>query len=423
MEDFAALLEKYRPAVRRYVQLHIGPWADADDVMQEISLTAYQKFGQLKNPEAFRAWLLRIAQNKCRDYFREQARRQEIPLEEAALPALSDGRFGPSAADTVRQTLDCLGERDRQILALCYLQELPQAEIARRLGIPLGTVKSRLYTARQNFKARYPYRGPERKGEWIMKTMPKTMPPYRIEETGLAPFPVQWEELMGWFLVPRLGEKLTWGMYDCPSGQCSHIFDMRVTGKAVVHGIEGEELTARESACSDKDDVVERTFVAQLTDTHCRYLAAIRTDGDVRSYITFLDEEAFQPNWGFGEDNCGNEIHLSPKGNIRREGDRVTAADKPFLLDIVGRYRVTVGEKSYDTVCVMDVESYNSGVVTEQFLDKNGRTVLWRRFNRDDWAMERYGEPWTRQLPENQRITVNGRTYVHWYDCITDYIL
>jgi len=42
---------------------------------------------------------------------------------------------------------------------------------------------------------------------------------------------------------------------------------------------------------------------------------------------------------------------------------------------------------------------------------------------RNDWAMDRYKQPWTELLPENDRLTVNGTTYVNWYDCISDYIL
>lgn len=186
--------------------------------------------------------------------------------------------------------------------------------------------------------------------------------------------------------------------------------------------IKGVELTAREAAYSDKVDVINRTFVAQLTDTHCRYLATIRNDGDVRNYITFLDGDEFMLNWGFGEDNCGNETNLTPKSDIQRNGSVVTSIDKDFLLDIVGRYTVTINGKSYDTVCVMDIETYNCGVVSEQYLDQNGRTILWRRFNRDNWAIDHYKKLWSEQLPANEQIIVNGTTYVHWYDCITDYI-
>ena len=72
---------------------------------------------------------------------------------------------------------------------------------------------------------------------------------------------------------------------------------------------------------------------------------------------------------------------------------------------------------------MIDAGAYEEGVVTEQYLDRNGRTILWRRFNRNDWMQDSYKRPWTELLPENERITVDGETYVHWYDCITDYIL
>ena len=82
-----------------------------------------------------------------------------------------------------------------------------------------------------------------------------------------------------------------------------------------------------------------------------------------------------------------------------------------------------INGKTYDTICVMDIAAYDEGVVSEQFLDANGRTVLWRRFNADDWRYGRYGKRWSEMYPENETLTVNGETYVHWYDCITDYIL
>lgn len=423
MDEFEKLLESERISVERFVRFRMSDTADAEDILQEVFLAAYQKFPQLKNRDAFKSWLLSIARNKCSDYFRRRAAQPEILVEELTDREFSDSRHGASVVDAVRETFRLLGDKDKQILYLFFWKELPQAEIAKLLHIPVGTVKSRLHTARQNFKHQYPYRTGVWKGECSMKRMPKLIPEYRIEASGEAPFEVKWEELMGWFLVPRLGEKLSWGMYDIPSRKCSHVYDMQVTGKAKVHGIEGVELTAREASYSDKSEVIERTFVAQLTDTHCRYLATLRKDGDVRNYITFLDSDEFFPNWGFGEDNCGNEINLKAKGDIQRSGSSVTSADKDFLLDIVGRYTVTMEGKSYDCVCVMDIETYNCGVVSEQFLDAKGRTILWRRFNRDDWAIDRYKKKWSEQLPENERLTVNGTTYVHWYDCITDYIL
>ncbi len=423
MDSFDKLLEKERSSVERFVRFRLNAHADADDVLQETYVTAYQKFLQLKNESSFKAWIISIARNKCNDYFRRKAAQLEIPIEELNEKIISDSRHGITEVTAVRDTLDLLGEKDKQILYLYFWREMPQADIAKHLNIPIGTVKSRLYTAKQNFKNKYPYYTEVLKGENTMKKMPEFMPKYTITKKNQVPFSVKWEELMGWFLVPKLGEKLSWGLYYMPSRKCSHIYDMKVIGKAKVHGIEGVELTAREASYSDKNEVINRTFVAQLTDTHCRYLATVRNDGAIRNYITFLDGDEFMSNWGFGEDNCGNETNLSPKGDIKRQDNVISSANKEFLLDIVGRYTVTISEKSYDTVCVMDIETYNTGVVSEQFIDKNGRTILWRRFNRDDWAIDRYKKPWSEQLPENDKLIINGTTYVEWYDCITEYVL
>lgn len=420
MASFETLLEMHRKAAERYVHYRCASPQDAEDILQDVYFTAHRHFHQLKNMDAFKPWLLSIARRKCADHFRK-AEPASVPLD--SIPEPADWRFGLPDPSPVGDVLQALPEKEQQILRYFYLLEWPQSAIAKQLGIPIGTVKSRLHTARQHFKAHYSPLTYGKEGTTVMKKLPAKLPPITITESKDAPFSVKWEELMGWFLVPKLGEKLSWAMYDLPDKTCTHVYDMQVTGRAMVHGIEGVEITAREASYSNKKEVINRTFVAQLTDTHCRYLATLRTDGDIRNYITFLDEEAFMPNWGFGENNCGNEVNLSPKGDIIRTGNVIESKKKPFLLDIVGRYTVEINGKTYDTVCVMDIETYNAGTVSEQFLDKNGRTILWRRYNRNDWHQDHYGKPWTELLPDSPRLLINGETYVEWYDCITDYIL
>jgi hypothetical protein len=350
-----------------------------------------------------------------------------ISLDALAESALSMGRQGITVQTTVRETLESLGDKEKQILYLYFFKNLSQEEIAKKLSVPVGTVKSRLHYAKEKFKQHYPYKETP-KGETNMKKMPATLPAYKIERSELAPFAVRWEEIMGWFLVPKLGEKLSWAMYDFPEKKRTELCEMEVVGKAEVHGIEGVEIVAVETdpmGCNSAggQKKVERRFVAQLTDSHCRLLAESHEENGVKRYYTFLDGENFLANWGFGEDNCGNEIHISPKGDITREGNAIAAKEKEFLLDVVGRYNVTIGGKTYDTVCIVDCYTYIDGAMSEQYIDQNGRTILWRRFNRNDWAYSRYGKLWTEMLPENETLTVNGETYVHWYDCITDYIL
>lgn len=429
MDEFEKLLAEVSSGVERFVRYRLPSQTDADDVLQEVYLSAYRKFQQLKNKDAFKPWIISIARNKCSDYFRAKAAQMEISIEELSQQELSTGRLGISVVHTVRETLDRLGDKDKQILYLYFWKELPQTEIAKLLDIPVGTVKSRLHTAKQHFKNKYPYQTQKPKGDTTMQKLPEYIPEYTIERLDTEPFRVRWEELQGWLIVPRVGQKLTWGMYDFPERKRTEYTEMEVIGKAEVHGIEGVEVVAMQFDPADYYrtgalDRVERRFVAQLTDTHSRYLAETHMEDGVRKCYTFLDGEAFLNNWGFGEDNCGNEVNLHPKGLLHREGNCVTGTIPREVVDVVGRYRVTIAGRTYDTVCVMDIECYNDAVASEQYVDQNGRTVLWRRYNRDDWAIDRFGgKPWSEKFPDNERITINGETYVHWYDCISDYIL
>ena len=428
MRDLEKAITEHRRVIERYVRFRISQAADAEDVLQEVLSAAVVSLPNLREGANLKAWLLGIARNKCADYFRHKYRRGEVPLEDAGRIAILPTRFALTRDSLVQDTLEKLNPQDRQILHLCYWQELPQQEIARRLGVPLGTVKSRLHNARERFRAAYPHKT---KGATLMRSiMPKILPDYTITPSKLPPFPCKWEELMGWFIVPRLGEKLSWAMYDFPERVRTEEDRLTVTGRAVVHGIEGVEIEVETNdpmdcnQTGDDDAYVQRSFVAQLTDTHCRILSETHSQGGVKQMYTFLDGDAFLDNWGFGPDNCGNEINLAPKGLITREGNMLTTrGGEKELLDVVGRYAVTIGGKRYDTICVIMHEVYMGGMVSEQFIDQQGRTVLWRRFNADDWHFDHYGKTWSEMLPDSEVLIINGKRYVHWYDCITSYIL
>lgn len=426
MEYFEAQLASVYSGVERYVKYKLNGGPDAEDLLQDICLTAYLKYDQLERKESFQSWILSIARNRCTDYFRKKGQCREVPLESLPDFKLTYGRRGWVVSTPVEETLELLTDRDREILRLFYWQQLSLAEISEQLHIPVGTVKSRLNTAREHFRKQYPYPPKE---DSIMTKLPKIMPKYTIEPLDETPFTCKWEEMQGWLIIPRLGEKLSWAMYDFPERTRTNWCEMSVIGRAEVHGIEGVEITAVQYGKGDDRDPgfeesMERRLVAQLTDTHSRYLAESHTENGVRKVYTFLDGDAFINNWGFGEDNCGNEINLSPKGLLSRKGNTITGDTPREVVDVVGRYKVCINGKTYDTVCVMDIQCFNDAVVSEQYVDQNGRTVLWRRFNKDDWAIDRFGgKLWSEKLPENERITVNGEKYVHWYDCISEYVL
>ena len=237
MDERERLIEENRTAVERYVKARISNYADAEDILQETLMAAWRGYPGLRERTAFLAWMLGVARRKCADYYRIRSRRREVLTD--TLPdrpeELPDG-------PPVEETLENLPERDRLMLKLFYMDRLSQKQIAGRLRIPEGTVKSRMNTARSRFRAAYPY--PPR-GEMKMKKLPKTLPEYKITWKGEAPFPVDCSELTGWFIVPRPGEKLLWGMYDLPSRKLDVAYDMAVTGPASVHGLEGVAIRAK----------------------------------------------------------------------------------------------------------------------------------------------------------------------------------
>ena len=82
MDKFESLLESERVSIERFVRFRISSKADADDILQEVFLTAYQKFSDLKDKRAFKSWIISIARNKCNDYFRKKATQYEIPIDD-----------------------------------------------------------------------------------------------------------------------------------------------------------------------------------------------------------------------------------------------------------------------------------------------------------------------------------------------------
>jgi len=423
--EFEALLQANFVPLQRFVNFKVNNRHDAEDIIQEVCLTASMKFDTLKSHESFKPWLISIANHKCLDYYRKKAKNMQIPLDSLSESVLSTGRFGIVEYSIVSDTLDALGDKEKQILYLYFFKNVPQEDIAKRLNIPIGTVKSRLHYAKEKFRQHYPNKSMV-KGDINMLKIPEILPEYKIEKTNAEPFAVRCEQTPGWMIIPRVGEKLTWGLYEMPSRKRSEYSKMEVVGKAEVHGIEGVEISAVSYGTENyyrtaKESKFERTLIAQLTDTHCRFLAESHFENGVRKLYTFLDDY-FISNWGFGEDNCGTEVDLKVKNLLKRDGNTITVQTPSETIDVVGSYNVTIGGKTYETICIMDIRCFDDNIVSEEYIDRNGRTILWRRFNKNDWAFKRYGKLWTEMLPDNERLTINGETYVHWYDCATDYI-
>jgi RNA polymerase sigma-70 factor (ECF subfamily) len=122
--------------------------AEAEDATHEALLRAWRSRASLRDPGGFQAWFDRILVNVCRDRLRRRARVRFIPLEGAANATVGGDPFGAVLdRDEVLRAMAVLDDDERMVVVLHFWADLTLAAIAERLGVPPGTVKSRLHRA------------------------------------------------------------------------------------------------------------------------------------------------------------------------------------------------------------------------------------------------------------------------------------
>ncbi|MHC4605571.1 MAG: RNA polymerase sigma factor [Planctomycetota bacterium] len=163
VDAFDALVRRHQEKIYNAVLRFCGNREDAADITQRAFLNAYRKIGDFKGDAAFTTWMYRIAFNQSISFRREQGRRRTVSLtsgsggeEKTIDPAVrtnpTEGLEQDDERRIVRQALDRLEEGDRKIIVLKDLEECSYDQIASVLGVPKGTVRSRLHRARLAFR-------------------------------------------------------------------------------------------------------------------------------------------------------------------------------------------------------------------------------------------------------------------------------
>ncbi len=162
-DAFARLERKYRRIVAFLVRKMVSQQDDADDLVQDTFVKAYQALPSFQFEYPFSRWLYKIASNRCIDYLRRRR---------FAMVSLDQPRTGKDGSDyswepqdagptpeavvlsqerivMIRQALAAMPEKYQQVIRMRHDEELEYQEIADRLGQPLGTVKANLFRARK----------------------------------------------------------------------------------------------------------------------------------------------------------------------------------------------------------------------------------------------------------------------------------
>ena len=163
-EAFNSLVQKYQKSVHTLAWRQIGDFHYAEEITQDTFLQAYKKLSTLKDPNRFAGWLYAIANRFCIAWIRKQ-RPAMRPLENAPVKAIDNLTYDRYVSEQceseaverryeiVEDLLKKLPKRERTVMMLHYLDEMPTKEISKFLGVSVNTIVSRLYRARKRLKA------------------------------------------------------------------------------------------------------------------------------------------------------------------------------------------------------------------------------------------------------------------------------
>ncbi len=160
VEAFDALFERYRRRLFGFLFRRCDETAAAEDLFQETWIRVIRARNRFDPRRRFSTWLFQIANNLCRDRVRRLAvdiRKREALHEQAQVRSESAAASSPELSVALpaglRERLAALPDRLREVLVLRYYHDLSEGEIAEIVGVPRGTVKSRLHTAVKTLRA------------------------------------------------------------------------------------------------------------------------------------------------------------------------------------------------------------------------------------------------------------------------------
>lgn len=147
---FDELVERWHPPLWKYVRRVTGDDDAAQDAVQDVWLRVLRGINRLRDGSKLRAWLFGIAHHVVMDRLRSQY--ASLAVDGIDLTNVAVDESSPGLEDdiaTLHHELTQLPVTEREVLTLFYLRELSLVEVAEVLGVPVGTVKSRLFRARQ----------------------------------------------------------------------------------------------------------------------------------------------------------------------------------------------------------------------------------------------------------------------------------
>jgi RNA polymerase sigma factor (sigma-70 family) len=154
-DSYGELVRRYQDVAVRTAYVVAGDAADAEEAAQEAFVKAYRALDRFRGEAPFRPWLLAIVATEARNRRRAAGRRAALAVRAAerdrpsgdAAPSPEEAVLGTEERERLVAAVNSMGESDRMVIAYRFFLDLSERETAEALGVPEGTVKSRLSRA------------------------------------------------------------------------------------------------------------------------------------------------------------------------------------------------------------------------------------------------------------------------------------
>jgi len=385
LSAFEALVGSCREGILVELTNLLGSHDDAEDVAQDAFLRAFMKLSTLREPCSFGGWVRQIARNIARNriarckVFLSLEEYNTGYAEETTHEGDKDFDLGEVPAIAA---LSRLSSRLRETARLAYLIDLPQQQVADRLGVPLGTVKRRLWEGRGRMKKEV--LGMSRIGRQpeALKVAPKIgvrdLPGEKMRVTTLGP---------GLYFGSILeeGRSEVCDFFDYPGGILTQSVQTQAVRKVEIPGGECFEMLVEHTDCeppmSNHLDYFRRTEKGFL------WIMRVTADGQYPAVRFMGDEELFPLCY-----SSGGHRNYSAKAVTLRIGD-----------GDFGR-------------CLSVFWGWESGTPAESFYTEQGQQVLHRRYVGPEARISQ--NYCFDKLREEERRTFRGTEYRLWYDTV-----
>ena len=152
-DAFEHLFNRYRESIRRLFVQRLGNGSDADDLLQETFIKVYLNIHTYNSTYTFGQWLYTIARNTLVDFTRR--RQSDVSIDErfaappANTPTPEESIINSQQRMQIERFLESMPEQYRRLFRLRFIEEYSYEEIAEKLQLPMGTVKTRIHRARE----------------------------------------------------------------------------------------------------------------------------------------------------------------------------------------------------------------------------------------------------------------------------------